>query len=83
LAAFVGWSAARLEAQPASQSIDPQHVGVAIAGAFAAYFCIVALWRLRKASRGRGWLGASVWFALAIIALFVVVLVALASRLGG
>jgi hypothetical protein len=83
LAAFVAWAAARLEDQPASQSIDPHHAGVATAGAFAACFCIVALWRLRKASQGRGWSGASVWFALAIIALFVVVLVAFASRLGG
>jgi peptidoglycan biosynthesis protein MviN/MurJ (putative lipid II flippase) len=83
LAALVAWAAASLEDQPPSQSIDPQHAGVATAGAFAACFCIVALWRLRKASRGRGWLGASVWLAVAIIALFVVVLVAFASRLGG
>lgn len=83
LAAIVAWAAARLENQPASQSIDPQHAGVATAGAFAVCFCIVALWKLRKASRGRGWMGASVWLALATIALVVVVLVALASRLGG
>jgi hypothetical protein len=83
LAAFVAWAAAHLEDQPASQSIDPQHTGVATAGGFAACFCIVALWTLRKASRGRGWLAASIWLALATIALFVVVLVAVASRLGG
>lgn len=83
LAAIVAWAAVRLEDQPASQSIDPQHAGVATAGAFAACFCSVALWRLWKASRGQGWVGAYVWLALATVALFVVVLVALASRLGG
>jgi hypothetical protein len=84
LAALVAWAAARLEDQPASQSIDPQHGGVAIAGAFAACFCVVAVWRLREVSRGRrGWLGASVWLAFAVLALFLVDFVAVASRLGG
>lgn len=84
LAGLVAWSAARLEDQPPGQSIDPQHVGVAVTGGFAAYFCAVALWRLRNVSRGRsGWLGASVWIALALAALVVVDLVAFASRLGG
>ena len=84
LAAFVSWAAARLEDQPASQSIDPNHHGVLIAGAFAAGFCVYALWHLREASRGRGgWLAASTWFAVALIALFVVLFVAVASRLGG
>jgi hypothetical protein len=84
LAAFVAWAAARLEDQPASQSIDPHHSGVITAGAFAAAFCIYALWQLREVSRGRGgWLGASGWFAVALIALFVVLFVAVASRLGG
>jgi hypothetical protein len=81
---LVGWAAARLEDQPANQSIDPSHSGVVTAGIFAAGFCIYALWSLRGVSRGRrGWVGASVWFALALIALFGVVLVAFASRLGG
>jgi hypothetical protein len=84
LAAFVAWAAAWLEDQPASQSTDPHHRGVLTAGAFAAGFCIYALWRLREASRGRGgWLAASGWFAVALIALFVVLFVAFASRLGG
>ena len=84
LAAFVVWAAARLEDQPASQSIDPSHKGVITAGVFAAGFCIYALWHLREVSRGRGgWPGASVSFALALIALFVVLFVAVASRLGG
>jgi hypothetical protein len=56
----------------------------AIAGAFAACFCVVAVWRLREVSRGRrGWLGASVWLAFAVLALFLVDFVAVASRLGG
>ncbi len=84
LAGFVSWSAARLEDQPPGQSIDPDHIGVALAGAFAAYFCVVALWRLRDVSRGHDeWVGVSVWIALAVAALFVVDLVAVASRLGG
>ena len=84
LTAFVAWAAAHLEDQPASQSIDPSHKGVATAGAFAAGFCAFALWNLREISRGRrGWLAASGWCALALIALFVVLFVAVASRLGG
>jgi hypothetical protein len=84
LAAFVAWAAAWLEDQPPSQSTDPSHVGVALAGAFAAGFCINALWHLREASRGRaGWLAASGWFAVALIALSVVPFIAFASRLGG
>jgi hypothetical protein len=84
LAAFVGWAAATLEDQPANQSIDPNHHGVVTAGVFAAGFCVYALWQLREAARTRrGWLAASAWFAIALIALFVVLLVAVASRLGG
>jgi hypothetical protein len=84
LAGLVAWSAARLEDQPPAQSLDPQHVGVAVTGAFAAYFCAAALWRLRDVSRDRsGWLRAIVWIVLAIAALLVVDLVAFASRLGG
>ena len=84
LAAFVAWAAAWLEDQPVSQSIDSHHHGVVTAGAFAAGFCIYALWELREVSRGRqGWLAASGWFVAALIALFVVLIVAVASRLGG
>lgn len=84
LAGFVSWSAARLEDQPPGQNIDPDHIGVVLTGAFAAYFCVVALWRLRDVSRGRDeWVGASTWIALAVAALLVVEFVAVASRLGG
>jgi len=73
-----------IEDQPANQSIDPNHHGVVTAGAFAAGFGTYALWHLREASRRReGWLAASAWFAIALIALFVVLFVAVASRLGG
>jgi amino acid permease len=84
LAALVAWAAARLEDQPPAQSIDPHHVGVAVAGAVAAGSCIVALWQLRQATRGRsGSLVAWVSIALAVAALVIVVAVAFASRLGG
>ena len=84
LAALVGWAAVWLEDQPANLSTDPNHYGVVTAGAFAAGFCVYALWQLREALRGQGgWLAASAWFAIALIALFVVLFVAFASRLGG
>ena len=40
LAVFVGWAAAWLEDQPASQSTNPSHSGVITAGVFGAGFCV-------------------------------------------
>jgi predicted Co/Zn/Cd cation transporter (cation efflux family) len=66
------------------QSLDPHRSGLATAGGAAAALCISALWRLRRVARGRtGWLDAGVWFALAVVALVVLVAVAFGSRLGG
>lgn len=84
LAALVGWAAAWLEDLPPSQTIDPHHSGVAIAGGIAALFCIYALWHLSDVARGRaGWVGAGFGLALALLALLAVDAVAFASRLGG
>jgi hypothetical protein len=67
-----------------SQSTDPHRRGFAAAGAFAAALCINALWRLREVARGRtGWGIAGLSFGYAIFALFVLLFVAWASRLGG
>jgi hypothetical protein len=66
------------------QSLDPHRRGFATAGGLAAALCVVALWRLRALARSRtGWGDAGLWFALAILALFALVVVAFASRLGG
>ena len=66
------------------QSLDPHRHGFAIAGGIAAAFCVVAMWRLRTLASGRtGRSGAVSWFAVAVVALFVLVVVAFASRLGG
>ncbi len=67
-----------------SQSTDPHREGFAAAGALAAALCINALWRLREVARGRtGWGDAGLSFGFAILALFVLLFVAFASRLGG
>ena len=67
-----------------SETLDPHRRGFAIAGAFAAACCILALWRLREVARGRaGWGDASAAIGLAVIALFVLLFVAVASQLGG
>ena len=67
-----------------AQSLDPHRHGFAAAGAFAAALCILALWRLREVARGRTrWSDAGPSFASAVLALFVLVVLALASRLGG
>lgn len=69
---------------PPAQSLDPQRQGFATAGVLAGVLCILALWRLREVRRGRaGWGDAGLSFAFAVGALFVLVLVAFASRLGG
>jgi len=66
------------------QSLDPHRHGFAMAGSLAAAFCILALWRLREVARSRtGWGDAGLSFAVALVALFVLVVVAFASRLGG
>lgn len=67
-----------------SQSTDPHRRGFAAAGAFAAALCINALWQLRKVARGRtGWGQAGLSVGFASLALFVLLFVAFASRLGG
>ena len=67
-----------------SQSLDPSRHGYAVAGALAAVLCVVALWRLREVARGRAeWGDAGVAFVIAVLALFVLLAVAVASRLGG
>ncbi|HKN64066.1 MAG TPA: hypothetical protein VJV76_07025 [Gaiellaceae bacterium] len=66
------------------QSLDPHRRGFATAGGIAAALCIAALWRLRRVQSGRtGWADAGSWFALAVVALVVLVAVAVGSRLGG
>jgi hypothetical protein len=66
------------------QSLDPHRGGFATAGGIAGGLCIVALWRLREVARGRtGWGNGGLSFAVAVIALFVLLVVAFASRLGG
>jgi hypothetical protein len=66
------------------QSLDPHRRGFATAGVFAAALCIVGLWRLREVARDRtGWGDAGLSFAFAVVALFVLLVVAFASRLGG
>jgi hypothetical protein len=68
----------------AQQSLDPHRRGFGIATGFAVALCVVALRRLREVARGRSrWLGACVWFALAVLALFALIAVGFASRLGG
>jgi hypothetical protein len=63
LAAFMDFSLS------GSQSLDPNRVGFAVAGAFAAALCINALWRLREVARGRtGWGIAGLSFGYAILA---------------
>jgi hypothetical protein len=65
-----------------SQSLDPHRRGYAVVGVFAAVSCTYALWRPREVARGRtGWGDAGL--GLAIFALFVLLAVAFASRLGG
>jgi hypothetical protein len=67
-----------------SQTTDQHRRGFAVAGAFAAASCIFALWRLRQGTRGRaGWGDAGAAFGWAIFALFVLLFVCFASRLGG
>jgi hypothetical protein len=67
-----------------SQTTDPHRRGFAAAGAFAAASCIFALWRLREVARGRArWGDAGAAFGWAIFALFVLLFVSFASRLGG
>ena len=67
-----------------SQSTDPHRRGFAAAGAFAAASCIFALWRLREVARGcAGWGDAGAAFGWALFALFVLLFVSFASRLGG
>jgi hypothetical protein len=66
------------------QSLDPHRHGFAVAGSLAAALCILALWRLREVARSRtGWGDAGLSFAFGVIALFVLVVVAFASRFGG
>jgi predicted Co/Zn/Cd cation transporter (cation efflux family) len=66
------------------QSLDPHRRGFATAGALAGVLCVVALWRLRTVARGRtGWGDAGLSFAFAVLALFALLVVAFASRLGG
>ena len=58
--------------------------GFALAGGLAAAFCFLALWRLREVAHGRtGWGDAGLSFAVALLALLALVVVAFASRLGG
>lgn len=67
-----------------NESLDPHRVGFGVAAAFAAAFCLGALWQLTLAGRGRaGILGATVCFGLAVLALLALLAVAFASRLGG
>ena len=66
------------------QSLDPHRHGFALAGGLAAAFCLLALWRLREVAHGRtGWGDAGLSFAVALLALLALVVVAFASRLGG
>jgi hypothetical protein len=67
-----------------AQTLDPNRKGYAIAGAIAAALCIYALYGLREVARGRTeWGEAGLVFALAILALFGLLFVAIASQLGG
>lgn len=67
-----------------NDSLDPHRTGFAVALGFAVVVCLVALWRLRAAAQGRpGGPATSFWFALAVLALCALVVVAFASRLGG
>jgi len=67
-----------------SESLDPNRVGFALAGALAAALCINAFWRLREVAAGRARRGdAGLSFGFAVLALFVLLFVAWASELGG
>ena len=85
LAACAGVVAAWLEfTLSPSESLDSSRAGFDTAAAFAAAFCLGALRQLTVAGRGRtGILGATACFGLAVLALFALVAVAFASRLGG
>jgi hypothetical protein len=84
-AAFAYVSAALIDfSLSGSQSLDPHRRGYAVAGAVATALFINALWRLREVARGRtGWGDAGASFGFAILALIVLLLVAIASVLGG
>jgi hypothetical protein len=84
-AAFAYVSAALIDfSLSGSESLDPHRRGYAVAGAFAAAFCLVALWQLREVARGHtGWGIAGLYFAFAVLALFVLLAVAIGSQLGG
>jgi len=79
-AGLAAWGAVVLD----DPGLDPHHSAVGTAGIFAAGFCLVALFKLERAMRGaRSWMNASIWFIIASLSLFVLDLIALATRLGG
>lgn len=66
------------------ESLDPHRAAFGTSAAFAAAFCVGALWQLRLVGRGRaGLFGAACCFGLALLALVALIVVAFATRLGG
>ena len=64
--------------------LDPHWSAVGTALIFAGLFCVLALVAVVRAVAGKaGWVTASLWLALALVALAALDVVALATRMGG